>query len=226
MFSRRVLENVTADMQERKHRWSRIENLTGLNLQQPADITALMMALGYDKSRCRLGGEDSNSTLRLFDLSTDFSLFTGDDFVEEQPNSMCLRSNEETYNRTSPDWQSKNTIRNLSSKSHSEMTSAPGMFRNLLIPSITILDTPFPHPNAKTEVNPAGPLVQSNIPRNYSFVRPFANLWRRKVKSHHQQPGCLSPPPQSISQIMPHFTLDSVPNVMNYDGYHRKPSIS
>nr|CDS31845.1 stromal interaction molecule 1 [Hymenolepis microstoma] len=209
--ARRVLENVTADMQERKHRWSRIEELTGLNLQQPADISALMTALGYDKSRCRLG-EDSNSTLRLFDLSTDFSLFTGDDFAEEQPNSMCLRSNEEAYNRTPLNWQSKSMIQNLSNRLHSEVTSAP--------------DTPLPHPDARNEASPPSLLVQPNIHRNYSFVRPFANLWRRKVKSHHQQLGCFSPSPQTLPQIRPHFTIDPIPSVMSYDGYHRKPSTS
>ncbi|KAM7540478.1 hypothetical protein Aperf_G00000044486 [Anoplocephala perfoliata] len=202
--ARHVLENVTADMQERKNRWCRIEDLTGFILQQPADMNALMTALGYEKSRCRLGGENSNSGMRLFDLSTDFSLFTGEDFVEEQP-SVCLQSTEGFYNKAPSEWQNKNTVQTLANRLRTEASPAT--------------DFQYTHSEAKTEQNTTNPMIQPNIPRNYSFVRPFATLWRRKVKSH-QQSSCYSP------QIRPQFALDSVQNIMNYDGNHRKPSIS
>lgn len=101
-------------MQERKQRWNRIEELTGLILQQPADINALISALGYDKARCRLGGEGSNSSLRLYDLSTDFSLFTGEDFVDDQP-----RGNEDYNSRAHADWSTRSPLQAQLSKTSS-----------------------------------------------------------------------------------------------------------
>lgn len=213
-------------MQERKNRWSRIEDLTGFNLQQPADMSALMTALGYEKTRCRPGGEDSNSGVRLFDLSTDFSLFTGEDFVEEQP-SMCLRSSEGAYNRPSSEWQSKNMLQSLTNRFRTEASPSTGTHdyhptsKSIIIflTYMAVLDPQYFHPDPRTEQNTTNLVIQPNISRNYSFVRPFATLWRRKVKSH-QQPGCYSP------QIRPQLALDSGQSTMNYDGYHRKPSIS
>ncbi|VDK38700.1 unnamed protein product [Taenia asiatica] len=212
--ARRVLENVTADMQERKHRWSRIEDLTGLILQQPADINALLTALGYDKSKCCSGGEGNGNSIRLFDLSTDFSLFTGEDFVDDQPSS-CPRPSEDGCNRVTPNWQNKGTLQDLSSKLRSDASSTN--------------DFLYSHPDARNELNTAvestaGPLMQPPPPRNYSLVRPFAALWRRKAKSH-QIPGCYSPP-QSLSTIRPQFSLDPGSDLLNYDGYHKTPSIS
>ncbi|KAL5112574.1 hypothetical protein TcWFU_007729 [Taenia crassiceps] len=213
--ARRVLENVTADMQERKHRWSRIEELTGLILQQPADINALLTALGYDKSRCCPGGEGNSSSIRLFDLSTDFSLFTGEDFVDDQPSS-CARPSEDGCNRLTSDWQNKSTLQELSSKLRSDTSSTS--------------DFLYSHsdarnePNATVKESAAGLLMQSSLPRNYSFVRPFAALWRRKVRSH-QIPGCYSPP-KNLSPIRPHFSLDPGSGLLNYDGYHKTSSIS
>ncbi|VDM17907.1 unnamed protein product [Hydatigera taeniaeformis] len=212
--ARRVLENVTADMQERKYRWSRIEDLTGLILQQPADINALLTALGYDKSRCCPGGESNNNGIRLFDLSTDFSLFTGEDFVDDQPSS-CTRPTDDGCNRVTNDWQSKNTLQDLPSKLRSDTSSTN--------------DFLYSHSDIKNELSTAtestaGLLMQSSLPRNYSFVRPFAALWRRKVKSH-QAPGCCSSP-QSVTPTKPQFSLDPVPGILNYDGYHRNTSLS
>lgn len=112
-------------MQERKHRWSRIEDLTGLILQQPADINALLTALGYDKSRCCPGVEGNSNSIRFFDLSTDFSLFTGEDFVDDQPSS-CPRPSEDGCSRVTSDWQNKSTLQDLPSKLRSDTPSTNG----------------------------------------------------------------------------------------------------
>ncbi|CDS35874.1 stromal interaction molecule 1 [Echinococcus multilocularis] len=213
--ARRVLENVTADMQERKHRWSRIEDLTGLILQQPADLNALLTALGYDKPRCHPCGEGNNNSIRLFDLSTDFSLFTGEDFVDDQPN-LCTRPSDEECKKATLDWQNRSMFQDLPSKPRSDTPSTN--------------DFQYPHsdtrnePNAVPKENATGLLSHPSLPRNYSFVRPFAALWRRKAKSHQIQ-GCYSPP-QSLSPVTPQFSLDPGSGHLNYDGYHRNPSIS
>ena len=108
-------------MQERKQRWNRIEELTGLILQQPADINALIGALGYDKTRCRPGGEGSGgSSLRLYDLSTDFSLFTGEDFADDQP-TCCTRLTEDLYNRFHSDFVNRIPLANQPNKPYSPL---------------------------------------------------------------------------------------------------------
>ncbi len=58
-----------------------------MSLQQPADIGALMSALGCENPKApRLTDACGNSSPRLFDLSMEFSLFGGgDDSVEETP---------------------------------------------------------------------------------------------------------------------------------------------
>lgn len=78
MHHRHVLENVTADLQERRNRWSRIEELTGMCLQDPIDIAALMSQLGLQPSMLDLkrsaqqdgGKSSSNYTRTPVDFAT------------------------------------------------------------------------------------------------------------------------------------------------------------
>uniref|UniRef100_A0A5K3EYD4 SOAR domain-containing protein n=1 Tax=Mesocestoides corti TaxID=53468 RepID=A0A5K3EYD4_MESCO len=221
--ARRVLENVTADMHERKYRWSRIEELTGMLLQQPTDINVLMTALGYENPKGRLAGEGSNSSLRLYDLSAEFSLFTGDDFVDDQPSS-CFRSfttgaTEDWHNRQTSDWQNKCARQSLSRKHRPDASPAE--------------EAQYAQPDARSDRSPparensSGLFIQPTLTRNnYSFVRPFAALWRRKAKSHTRQlPSCFGPP-TAVPHIRPQFSIDTGTGPTNYDSYQRKPFIS
>uniref|UniRef100_A0A183TKD0 SOAR domain-containing protein n=1 Tax=Schistocephalus solidus TaxID=70667 RepID=A0A183TKD0_SCHSO len=173
--ARQVLENVSDDLQERTIRWSRIEELTGMRLQEPVDMQWLIthlsiidesLPLNFIAGRSSVGASERSiivPPLEFPDFSDGHSDWSGS-LSSKLPVDLRLiekRLQPSSYRKTSlqqePGYVGKYRSGDTSGRSSPDAVE-------------------FPIPPAR-------------IPRNYSFVRPFATFWRRKTRSKYPSHG-------------------------------------